>query len=35
VTLLRQQLQGMELNEQNRQQRFLVGSLPPEQPPQK
>ena len=28
VTLLRQQLQGMELNEQNRQQRFLVGSLP-------
>jgi hypothetical protein len=28
VTLLRQQLQGMELNEQNRQQRFLAGSLP-------
>ena len=35
VKLLQQQLQGMELNENNRQQRFLVGSLPPEQPAQK
>ena len=32
VKLLQQQLDGMELSERNREQRFLVGSLPPEGP---